>query len=60
MSEADRKKSEGDIKSVICPRCHAKLKPAAQKCTQCGHWIEQDEKSISDFINEGGPDWPGE
>ena len=58
--EAGRKKNKEDITSGICPCCHAKLKPDAQKCSQCGQWLEEDEESISDFINEGAPDLPGE
>ena len=60
MSEAGGKNKKRNRDSATCPYCHAKLEPDAEKCTQCGHWVEQDDESISDFINEGGPDLPGE
>lgn len=59
MPEADGKKNKRDLKSMTCPHCHARLEPDVEKCTQCGQRLNEDEESISDFMNEGAPDWPG-
>lgn len=60
IPEAERKKN-GSLKEYLtCPNCHTKLKPSAEKCTQCGQSLKDDEGNISDFINEGAPDCPSE
>ena len=59
MREADRKKNKMERKSIVCPRCHARIKPDVEKCPHCGQRLSEDEESTSDFINEGAPDWPG-
>jgi len=44
---------------MICLRCHTRLEPDVEKCTQWGQWLNADEESISDFMNEDVPDWRG-
>jgi predicted amidophosphoribosyltransferase len=56
MTEAERKKNGSFEEYLTCPNCHTKVKPDAEKCTQCGLFLKEDKENISDFINEGGPD----